>query len=57
MHRIIKCEGLYQSSCITQSFVRACMRENHRQRYCASFDWENCPIAKMLNETKYGDTK
>ena len=57
MRRSIKCEGLYQSSSITQFFVKECVRENHRQRYCASFDWEQCPIAKMLNKTKYGDTK
>lgn len=50
----IKCEGLYNKSAIIVDFAEEKARKEHKRNYCASFAWGRCPIANMLNKTKYG---
>ena len=47
----IDCEGYFEGSLNRQIFRRRMDAEEHLKQ-CQS-DWENCPIAKMLNE-KWG---
>ena len=55
MSKSIKCEGLYKNSSIIVEFSDENARKEHKRGYCASFCYKNCPIAIMLNKTKYGE--
>lgn len=49
----IKCEGLYNKSAIILDFSHESACNEHKKNFCASRCWEGCPIALMLNKTKY----
>ncbi len=49
----IKCEGVYKKSAIILEFAEMSAKKEHRDNYCASYCWGKCPIARMLNKTKY----
>lgn len=46
----IKCEGLFKSSSLSQSFQNIKNAKDWKKNFCESFNYKNCVIAKMLDE-------
>ena len=43
------CKGLTANSRIHQGYAHPGLLDQQKERFCEG-DWENCPIAKMLQE-------
>ena len=48
--RRIICEGFYKNSAIHMNFPSLTMLDEHRDRYCCSWNYENCPLAQSLSK-------
>ncbi len=48
--RRLRCEGVTKGGKITIDFKTDTERDRHRTRYCVSYNYINCPIAKALAE-------
>ncbi len=46
----IFCEGIQRGNRIQMAFTDQRLRGEFRQKYCCSFGYKDCPIAKMLFE-------
>lgn len=46
----IRCEGFREDIVISASFTTKPERKEHYDKYCASFDYEKCPLAKIERE-------
>lgn len=53
VQRQIKCEGLSEGGFLYLTFNTIEERNSHREDFCRSACYEGCPIAIMLNDTKY----
>lgn len=53
----ITCEGLEDQSSnnsFRQWFRWPKKKQKWKQGYCCSFDYEQCPISQMIEQSKYG---
>lgn len=48
--RRLRCEGVTKGGKTTLEFKTDVERDRHRARYCASYNYKECPIAKALAE-------
>lgn len=53
--RSICCEGICDGGRMITMFPRADKKETHYVCFCCSFKYVDCPIAKMIQEAKYGE--
>ncbi len=47
--RTIRCENVFSIS-ITNDFESVSLKREHQERYCCTFNYKKCLLAKMLSE-------
>ena len=55
-HKLV-CEGFYDKSNMHMTFPSNGAKREHMEKFCYSYDYENCPVARMLEQAQAAGEK